>query len=324
MRKEQMKTRKSICVASAIAAISLGFATSSIGQEAEGKVRIGDAEGRAKIDLPADNNDTIRLDRDLESPYRLGSGSRKGVGKLNKASGLMGMEVKNHLGESLGEIQDLVIDLPSGRISYVVLSVGGLLGIGEKYLAIPTGVFTPAPEGNKLVINADKAKIQSAPGFAKTSWPSVDNPSWGGFAYWETDGVRSDKSVNIETDANLSRDRDSFLNGNKDDLYLENGADRDRFNRDRNLGNRDRAEKGPVFKGRITAINPETRTMTVTGESGMMTFSFTEKPALSLRNNRNPALTDLRVGFPVVVGYHDEGGSHMAHSVIRSDSPEVK
>jgi len=320
-----MKTLKSICIASAIASISLGFASGLVAQEVEGKVRIGDSEGKARIDLPADNNDTIRLDRELESPYRLGSENRKGVSKVNKASGLMGMEVKNHLGENLGEIQDLVIDLPTGRISYVVLSVGGFLGIGEKYLALPTSVFTTAPEGDKLVLNADKAKIRSAPGFAKTSWPSVDNPSWGGFAYWETDGVRtdgvrSDKSVNIETDANLNRDRDTF---NKENLQRES-VDRDRYDRDRNLGSRERVDKGPVFKGRITAINPENRTMTVTGESGTMTFAFTQKPILSLRDNRNPKLTDLKVGFPVMVGYHEEGGSHMAHSVVRTDSPEVK
>jgi len=64
--------------------------------------------------------------------------------------------------------------------------------------------------------------------------------------------------------------------------------------------------------------------MTVEGPSGTREFKFTERPTLTLKDNRNPRLSDLRVGFPVTVGFHEENGTYMAHSVIRSDTPEVK
>jgi sporulation protein YlmC with PRC-barrel domain len=308
-----MKQHTFKSVAAVMATISFGLLTSLNGQEAEAKIKVGDAEGKAKVQLP-DRDNNSNIDRDRDSRYRaVATGDRSAkVGKINKASSLTGMEIKNHLGENLGEIQDLVLDLPTGRISYVVLSVGGFLGVGEKYIAIPPSIFATTPGGDSLVLNADKSRIQGAPGFVKTSWPDVNNPSFAGLAYWTTDGARpaiSTEQREIVADR-VERDRNN----------------RDRFDRDQSsLDSRGKAlPDGHTFKGRITKINPETRTMTVAGESGTRTFTFTEKPTISLKDNRNAQLTDLKAGFPIVVGYHDEGTTHVVHSVIRTDSPELK
>jgi sporulation protein YlmC with PRC-barrel domain len=304
-----MKQYTLFSAATAVATISLGLLTSLSGQEAETKIKIGDAEAKAKVQLPGRDNNADR-DRDGDSRYRAASGERSAkVGKINKASSLTGMPIKNHLGENLGEIQDLVLDLPTGRISYVVLSVGGFLGVGEKYIAIPPSVFATAPGGDSLLLNADKSRIQGAPGFVKTSWPDVNNPGWAGLSYWTANDAQPAISIDRERKDIGRVDRDRNI--------------RDRYDRDQiNSG---KALPGEyTFKGRITKVNPETRTMTVAGESGTMVFNFTEKPTISLKDNRNAQLTDLKAGFPIVVGYHNEGTSHVAHSVIRTDSPEVK
>ena len=81
------------------------------------------------------------------------------LSKANKASDLIGMDVRNQQNEKLGDIKDLVVDLPSGKISYAVLSVGGFLGIGDKLIAVPPSAFSVAPTQDTLVLNADKAKI---------------------------------------------------------------------------------------------------------------------------------------------------------------------
>jgi sporulation protein YlmC with PRC-barrel domain len=309
-----MKQHTFISAATAVAAISFGLLASVNGQEAETKIKVGDAEAKAKVQLPDRDHNTAERDRDRDARYRAARTGDQNikVGKINKASGLTGMEVKNHLGENLGEIQDLVLDLPSGRISYVVLSVGGFLGVGEKYIAIPPSVFTVAPGGEKVVLHADKSRIQGAPGFVKTSWPDVNNPNFAGLAYWSTDD--SQQTIRLEERPRLGADR---LDPDRNN--------RDRFERDPSPNNRGKAlPGGHTFKGRITKINPETRTMTVAGESGTMSFTFTDKPVISLKDNRNAQLADLKVGFPIVIGYHDEGVSHVVHSVIRTDSPEVK
>src|SRR5262245_44728885 len=48
-----------------------------------------------------------------------------------KASTLIGLNVKNPANETVGTINDVVVD-PEGKIQQVVVSVGGFLGVGTK------------------------------------------------------------------------------------------------------------------------------------------------------------------------------------------------
>lgn len=54
-------------------------------------------------------------------------------------------------------------------------------------------------------------------------------------------------------------------------------------------------------------------------------FVFDDKPTITLKDNRNPKIVDLKVGFPVSVGYHEKAdGTFVAQTIIRTDTPEVK
>jgi sporulation protein YlmC with PRC-barrel domain len=96
---------------------------------------------------------------------------------INKASSLVGMEVRNQSDEKLGKIEDLVLDLNSGRISYAVLNAG--TAFRSKLVAVPVSAFTASSDQKHLLLNADKAKLEAAKGFDKNMWPSVSNPDWG-------------------------------------------------------------------------------------------------------------------------------------------------
>ena len=61
--------------------------------------------------------------------------------KYLTATSIMGDKVYNENEENLGKIEDIMIDITSGRIEYVVVSFGGFLTIGEKYFAIPFGLL---------------------------------------------------------------------------------------------------------------------------------------------------------------------------------------
>ena len=61
----------------------------------------------------------------------------QGTEQIVRARDLSGLRVYNASDESLGKIEDLVIDPRAGKIRYAVLSFGGLLGMGDKYFAIP-------------------------------------------------------------------------------------------------------------------------------------------------------------------------------------------
>lgn len=58
-----------------------------------------------------------------------------------KASDMIGMRVENYQGGTLGKIEDLALDLESGRIVQVILSSGGVVGVGDRLSAVPPGVL---------------------------------------------------------------------------------------------------------------------------------------------------------------------------------------
>ena len=53
-----------------------------------------------------------------------------------RASKLIGLNVYNDKNESVGEINELLLD-PSGKVASVVIGVGGFLGIGERDILVP-------------------------------------------------------------------------------------------------------------------------------------------------------------------------------------------
>jgi sporulation protein YlmC with PRC-barrel domain len=129
---------------------------------------------------PASSTGTYRTDKTTTTTAGMPA-------KFNKASILIGMDVRNQSGEQLGHIKDIVIDLQSEKVSYAVMSTApkALLGINEKLLAVPLNAFTISSDEKHLVLNADKTKVEAAAGFDKNNWPAVNNPSWGAEPFWQ-------------------------------------------------------------------------------------------------------------------------------------------
>jgi sporulation protein YlmC with PRC-barrel domain len=100
--------------------------------------------------------------------------------KVFRASVLTGMTVKNMAGQTLGRIEDVVIDVGHGRLEYAALSCGGFLGVGSKLFAIPWDAFALRydEKATYFVLDLDAAKLQSAPGFDRAHWPDVGDPNW--------------------------------------------------------------------------------------------------------------------------------------------------
>jgi sporulation protein YlmC with PRC-barrel domain len=99
--------------------------------------------------------------------------------RVMSASSLTGDRVVNRAGEDLGKIHDIMIDVPTGRIAYAVLSFGGVLGIGNKLFAIPWGRLTLDEVNKEFRLDVDKETLERAPGFDKDNWPDMADPSWG-------------------------------------------------------------------------------------------------------------------------------------------------
>ena len=98
----------------------------------------------------------------------------------HRASKLIGMNVRNSQGEKLGSVDDLVIDMNTGKISYLALGYGGVLGLGEKLFAVPIGLvkFERGSDESYFVLNVPKDELKAAPGFDKSHWPNMADPNW--------------------------------------------------------------------------------------------------------------------------------------------------
>ena len=109
------------------------------------------------------------------------------------ASSFEGETVMNPQGDMLGEIEEIMLDVRSGRIAYAVMSAGGFLGIGEKYFAVPWRAFTMDTDRKAFILDVDKERLMNAPGFDKDHWPAMGDQTWAGQvhsyygvrAYWE-------------------------------------------------------------------------------------------------------------------------------------------
>jgi sporulation protein YlmC with PRC-barrel domain len=103
--------------------------------------------------------------------------------RVLSASTLKNEKVKNPAGEDLGKIEEYMVDLPTGRIAYCVLSFGGFLGMGEKYFAVPFNAMTIDTENKCFVLNVDKERLKQAPGFDKNRWPDFADQAYGSKIY---------------------------------------------------------------------------------------------------------------------------------------------
>jgi sporulation protein YlmC with PRC-barrel domain len=112
---------------------------------------------------------------------------------LLSASMLAGDRVLDRAGENLGKIEDFMLDMESGRVAYAVLSVGGVLGIGDKLIAVPPEALTLDRERDCFIIDADRSDLEQAPTFDRNSWPDVTDASFTDRVYAHY-GRKSDRS----------------------------------------------------------------------------------------------------------------------------------
>ncbi len=74
-----------------------------------------------------------------------------------RTSKLVGSKVYNNANENIGSIEDIVLKA-DGAMDEVVLSVGGFLGVGNKYVAVPFSALKLSRDGSSLKIMTDGTK----------------------------------------------------------------------------------------------------------------------------------------------------------------------
>jgi sporulation protein YlmC with PRC-barrel domain len=100
---------------------------------------------------------------------------------FERASQLIGKEVVNSSNEDLGKIHDVILN-KQGQASFVILSHGGLLGMGDKLVPIPWNMVASAiakENGrDRLVFNLTKDQVDKAPTFDNRNYPNFADASF--------------------------------------------------------------------------------------------------------------------------------------------------
>lgn len=181
------------------------------------------AEGFDKDNLPANHEQLSIVYNyfgyqpywEIEEPIRAGTSAEilgeketeRMIGKSTpiaenpeflSADEIKGNKVVNRVGDDLGKIEELMIDLHNGKIAYVVLSFGGFLGLGNKLFAIPWEALTLRLYEHAFLLDIPRDVLEKAEGFDKDHWPDT-NREWlanmyrfyGYQPYWRTGMVEN-------------------------------------------------------------------------------------------------------------------------------------
>ena len=82
-----------------------------------------------------------------------------------RASELIGARVRNAVGDTLGEIEEIVIPSGDQDDTLVIVSVGGVLDIGDKLVALPYDDLRVSPDGDTFYFDRTEEQLKAATAF---------------------------------------------------------------------------------------------------------------------------------------------------------------
>jgi hypothetical protein len=89
-----------------------------------------------------------------------------------------GTSVYNPAGDSIGTIDDVMIDKRSGKVAYAIMSFGGFLGMGEKYHPVPWPQLKYDTNMQGYLLNLTREQLEGAPAYDRGT-----DPGWGNRDY---------------------------------------------------------------------------------------------------------------------------------------------
>jgi hypothetical protein len=95
--------------------------------------------------------------------------------QLISSEDVEGTYVYDLSGERIGEIDHLMIDKVSGRVTYAVMSFGGFLGLGHGHYPLPWGALKYNTLLDGYETGVTEAQLRDAPAFSDDAW---SNRNW--------------------------------------------------------------------------------------------------------------------------------------------------
>jgi sporulation protein YlmC with PRC-barrel domain len=117
------------------------------------------------------------------------------VKRLIPATRMDMYNVVNAMGEDMGQVQNFMVDADTGRIAFMIVSFGGMMGISDKWIAIPMDVLRFNNDTGNFILDVPRETLEKAPGLDKSRWREQVNLDWldsvytcfGCKPYWASD-----------------------------------------------------------------------------------------------------------------------------------------
>lgn len=100
-----------------------------------------------------------------------------------RAKKVIGTDVKDTSGKSIGKVEDIVLDKQSNNIMYAVVGFGGFLGMGEKYHPLPWRELRYNEGEGSYVVNFTKDQLTAAPADSLEALTQSDGTAYRDRAY---------------------------------------------------------------------------------------------------------------------------------------------
>jgi sporulation protein YlmC with PRC-barrel domain len=109
---------------------------------------------------------------------------------------LIGMSVKTPDGKRAGEIDQLIVDMNNGKVTHVIVGVGGVVGVGERHVVVPWSQVKIRHEGTDrkdVFALIDRTTLDNAPRYTRVDRDRVPaaSPSTAPAGDRDRDGVRN-------------------------------------------------------------------------------------------------------------------------------------
>ncbi len=95
--------------------------------------------------------------------------------QLISSEDVEGTNVYDMKGTKIGEVDHLMIDKISGRVTYAVMSFGGFLGLGHSHYPIPWGALKYDTKLDGYITAITEQQLKDAPAFSDDSY---SNRNW--------------------------------------------------------------------------------------------------------------------------------------------------
>jgi sporulation protein YlmC with PRC-barrel domain len=128
-----------------------------------------DGTARGENGAPTQYNNQNQNQGQMQQNYHMSG--------MHKASDLIGREVVSRQGQKLGEIKNLFIS-QDGQVEYIILSRGGMLGMGGKLVPVPWRAADLRVQNNKITAGITKEQLQNAPTFDNDHWSEINKPGY--------------------------------------------------------------------------------------------------------------------------------------------------